>query len=342
MALDDWVSYHLFYQGSRDRLLTGLVRPLAADLWREGRIDRFFFVRYALGGPHLRVRFRVVPSHGGDVEAGVEAACEEFFRHFPSETTLTEAEIRRTNRSLIANDPEAQDVLHPNNSWTQVPFQGETERYGGEELLGHSLDFFNVSSLRVLRFLTDGEVTWSAQSRFALLLFTRHALGLARDPEEFLDLISQPIISWGEHTPTILSHGDQVFERQRDHFVRLLRDEAEALTPYSSQEDTESARRLAWEVRDAAPALRRSIAVGQLHMTANRLGFTNAQEVYLSRILYRTAEELAPSDPALWSRLRDLLATRAALSIPSGERLRNLLPAVFAEAFTAPGEVAPA
>lgn len=330
MTPPSWASFHLFHQGSRDRMLLDLVAPLVATLRRESRVNRFFFIRYGLGGPHVRLRLEIPTGQGESVRNRLATACADYFRRFPSDAALSEEEIRRTNRNLMANDPGAEDVVYPNDSWIEEPFRSERERYGGEALLDHSLDFFAVSSARVLLFLrSHADLLWPRRAPELFRLFTRYALGLSSNPEELVDRSRQPLISWGEHAPVIVVHADRVFERQRGAFLRLLASEIDAFVlpeEGNALDDAAMGHRLSWEVRMAPASVRRNIAVGQLHMTANRLGLINAEEVYLARMIERSLEALEQEDRARWSSLQRTFAERAKAGSLRGERLRDALP----------------
>jgi hypothetical protein len=62
-------------------------------------------------------------------------------------------------------------------------------------------------------------------------------------------------------------------------------------------------------------------------MSANRLGLRNPEEVYLGRMLLRSADALAASDPELWRGLRERII---APPEGAGERLAELLPCALA------------
>ncbi|WP_437530042.1 thiopeptide-type bacteriocin biosynthesis protein [Sorangium sp. So ce726] len=75
-----WIYRKLFHDRGpegegTDALLLGLIDPLVSELEQSGAIDRFFFLRYAEGGDHLRLRVRVAPGRDPvDVAARVDAA----------------------------------------------------------------------------------------------------------------------------------------------------------------------------------------------------------------------------------------------------------------------------
>jgi Lantibiotic biosynthesis dehydratase C-term len=304
--LSDWLSFHLFYHADRDRLLLDLVWPLVSELLSARRIDLFFFVRYALGGPHIRLRLRPLPGCSVEVETAVEDASREFFAQRPSTESLDEESIRRTNRSILATDPnEKYDLVCPDNSVRAFPFQPEITRYGGYDLLGASLEFFTFSSTLCLRFIAEHRSdSWPRRSPRIFRLLARLALGLAQDTEEFLALVSYPVAAWGKPLKLIVEEGDRVFERQRDTFCRLLQIELDALA--SPGWDIIATRCLAREISEVSTSIRRRVATSQIHMTANRLGLSNSEELYLGRALWRTASVLA-EDREVWEELQLML-----------------------------------
>ncbi len=288
-----WRSWHLFYNGDRDRLLTELVRPTVAALLADGWIDSFFFVRFALGGPHVRLRLRVCDGRAGVVDEDLCRAAAGFFARHPSPAPVPEEVVRRQNRQILAHDPnEWDDSVYPDNSCIAFPVAFEVERYGGPALLGHSLDVFTLSSVEALRHLEScaGQPRARQLPAFCRLL-VRQAWGLAEDGTELADLLGSAVRRFDLLKP-LVDQGDQVFERRREAFLEIVRGEV-------ARPPDVAARRLSRLVRAAGPAVQRRILVSQLHMTANRLGLDNADEVYLGRALWRAAREVFEQDPEL-------------------------------------------
>lgn len=314
-ALTAWRAYHLFYHGDRDRLVAGLVRPTVAALLGSGEIYRFYFMRYGLGGPHVRLRVLPVPGRAEVVGERVLAEAAAFFTRFPSMRTLPDETVRRHNRELVPGDPYAngaEDLVLPDNSVREHPPQLEVERYGGRPFLGHSLDFFTLSSVDAFRFL-DNAGSEPTRNRLAgaLRLLVRQAWGLAAGADEFMELA-------GYHArfftagplARFLATGDEAFERQAGMLHTLLHNELTALAAGPASRDSprwtaEAARSLAQVTRRLDSGRKWHLAASQLHMTANRLGLVNAEEVYLGRILWRAARSLAASDPTAWRDLWD-------------------------------------
>ena len=298
-----WTAYHVYYHQDLDRAVVGFVRPLAARLLAAGSIDRLFFVRYRLGGPHLRLRLRVPGGRAARCAAAVEEAARGFLRRHPSTEPLAEEAVRRETRALVDSDPfENDDTVYPDNTFLAFPFQPETDRYGGAALLPHSLDFFAASTAAALEFVDrrQGEPRgrWLAPAGRLLL---RQAAGFAGDRDELVSLLGYAIAAWGERRPAVVAKGDRVYEGARESFLDLVREEIAAAPPFGAGEAAAllgpAARRLADALDGDDPAIRRQVGVSQLHMTANRLGLINPEEVYLGRLLGRACADALADGP---------------------------------------------
>jgi hypothetical protein len=324
-----WRAFHLFYHGPLALVLQHFVQPAVGRLLTDGLIDSFFFIRYPLGGPH--VRLRIHPRAGaGEAAARLAADAADFLARWPSTRSLDPEAIRRQNQSILATAPEENDdAVYPDNSFLAFPFIPEMERYGGPELLAGSLDFFALSSARALAFVSahTGD-PWPRQLSAISRLLALQAWGLARDAEDLMLFLASRAGFAAVDDP-LLQRGDEAFDRQSESYCNLLRHELGAVlggqeTPWFG----EAASRLASELGGAGSGLQRSIGLSQMHMTANRLGLKPQEEVYLGRILWRAARELAAVDPGFWRELCVTLSRRE-----SGGSLRDLFPVAFQEAF---------
>jgi hypothetical protein len=304
-TLPRWLSGHLFANGDRDLLLTDMVRPTVAALLGDGRIDHFFFLRFDLGGPHIRLRLRTLAGREVSVGKTVEAAAASFFSRRPAPPDIPKDTIRQRNRAILAEDAsERDDAVHPDQSILWPGWEPEADRYGGPALLPASLDFFAVSSARVLALLVEqAGLSRSRRLPGQLRLLAAQAWGMAGNREELESLLTWALPLPGHPLERFLTRGDQAFEKSRDGLVALLRSEvigeASAEMLYS-----EAARRLRQEIATAPPDVRMRILKSQMHMTANRLGLSNPEEVHACRLLQRAAEALGdlqphPAGPAL-------------------------------------------
>jgi hypothetical protein len=304
----EWLSFHLFYHGDRDRVVTGYVRPAVASLWAAGHIARFYFVRYGLGGPHVRLRALARPGHALAVEEALTSAASAFLSRWASPMPLDEESIRKENQALLASDggEEEDDDVYPDNTFRRFPLRFEVARYGGPELLGPTLDLFNLSSLHVLRFLDlHGGKPPAQRLAAAFGLLARQVCGLARTEEELLALLEYPGRAWAPLAP-LATRADRAFDERSASFRSLFRAAVQSLS--SPAAECEGARRLALEIGAAPDAHQRRIASSHLHMTANRLGLRNTDEVYLARLLWRTVADLAGTGAELRDRLAALHA----------------------------------
>lgn len=180
-----WMAGHLYYHQNLDVVVTHFVAPLVVYAVKKGLIDGFFFVRYGLGGPHVRLRLRAVSGAQGEVVALMQEVAEEFLEQRPSTNSVDEAVIERVNNSILAGDPnETDDAVYPDNSFRLAPFRPEVARYGGLDHFWASLDFFTLSSVAAVEFLSKcGGTERSTQllQAFRLLLEVRRDLPNPRE-----------------------------------------------------------------------------------------------------------------------------------------------------------------
>lgn len=323
-----WRSCHLYYHGDRNLLLDRLVHPLVASLLRAEAVDHLYFIRYELGGPHVRLRLRAVPGAEEAVEEAAAKAAGDFFARWPSPQPKPPELVLRWTRETLAADPSETDTtLYPDNSLRILPFVPEVDRYGGPELFGASLSFFALSSVRALGFAREsaGEPR-SRQLPRILRALARQALGFARDEPELLRLLGYAAVEEGHPLAPFAARGDRAFEEQPEVLRRLLVDDL-AGTGGPRAGLLEEARGLAAAIHGAAPATRELILRSHMHMTANRLGLSNPEEAHAGRILWRSAEEggrLASGLRASWRPLdggpglEDLLRTAFAVVMKMG------------------------
>jgi lantibiotic biosynthesis dehydratase-like protein len=304
-----WIAYHLFYYEDPRRAVLGFVRPAVSALLDSDLVESFFFLRYALGGPHVRLRLRPAEGRVFETSETVEALAREFLATSPSISSLDAETIRRGNEAFVAGDPHETDLaVYPDNSFLPFPFRPEVERYGGPERLAASLDFFAISSAAALDFLarTEGQPR-SRQLAGALAALARQALAFALDEEELAALFRYGVDSWGAAMPAIIDKADRLVAEQGEGFRRLFAKELLDLRSAPPDGSTreggpwlrEASRRLSLAIGREDSAARRRVGTSQLHMTANRLGLSNPEEVYLSRILsLLLAERLASPERA--------------------------------------------
>lgn len=333
-TLARWRSYHFYYRGSLDLALLEFVGPCITALLRERQIETFFFIRYADPGPHLRIR--VLPRRGkvDDVEERLKQAASGFLARRPSPAGETE---QRSGEGDVPPNRALADGL------ARFPPEFELERYGGAGYFAQSLAFFTLSSVRVMHSLKQvSERSMAQRLTFFCRQLARQAWSFAETMEECRSLLDY-VGDWRDVFDPIEASADQRFEQQKETLCALLRMELDLLdapspcwqSPSAAVWNTGGGRRLSWEVRSAPPASRQGILMSQMHMTANRLGLRNVDEVYLSRLLSRSAASLHQEVPEVWAHAeRSLLeqARRARAQEPLAVQVEAALDGLAAEA----------
>ena len=309
-----WRSYHIFYHADRGLLLRELVQPLVSELFRDGIIDRFFFIRYALGGPHVRLRWRLNTADAGPAAQDLLAKkTSEFFSRCPSQEKVSDEKIRERNRELLSVDKVASpedDQIYGDNCWHASPPLFEFERYGGVERMRDSLDLFCLSSIETLQLLQANSASALGWERACMLRqWLPLAFGLAANEDEFAECIDYGNDFFAGHLERCAVEGEAVFARNGRPVLNIVCDELQQLSSagaYSQKNKiTSYASVLARRVKHLSVKERKYLLHSHMHMAANRLGFTNPQEVYLSRMLRRALDHFRLEKPQEWKQVWD-------------------------------------
>ncbi|MEO3859319.1 lantibiotic dehydratase C-terminal domain-containing protein [Acrocarpospora sp. B8E8] len=165
----NWISLHIFYSSNADPMLVECVAPLVQRLREERLIERYFFIKYWLEGPHVRLRMRPAPGVAADaVRAEVELAVDAFLARRPALYEVDREELRGFyKRMYIAEYGEenwdatyGEDGMphRPNNSRHYINYEPEYHRYGGPDGLELSQWHFEKSSDAVLNLLATANV----------------------------------------------------------------------------------------------------------------------------------------------------------------------------------------
>lgn len=138
-----WLAYHVFYASDSNPIIVEAIRPLVARLRDAGTIDGWFFIKYWMDGPHVRLRVR--PRHANlhaEVDREVVDALEAFLARRPA--------LYETNQEIVGDlykdmflaeysqdewdekyGAEGEMPLQPNNTVVRYPYEPEHDRYGG-------------------------------------------------------------------------------------------------------------------------------------------------------------------------------------------------------------------
>lgn len=138
-----WLSVHVFYASNANPMLVECVRPLVDRLRADGLISRYFFIKYWMEGPH--VRLRVLPAPGVDpetVRGEVNAALDEFLRRRPALYEADSEGLADLYKQMFLAEygrqrwdetygPDGVMPMRPNNTYHYIPYEREFGRYGG-------------------------------------------------------------------------------------------------------------------------------------------------------------------------------------------------------------------
>jgi thiopeptide-type bacteriocin biosynthesis protein len=317
-----WLSLHLFYHQveAHDRLLVEAVAPAVQTLQGEGWIERFFFLRYGQGGPHVRLRMR------GSREGWREVAREEVRRRFsafvaehPCPVTLEREAFYRGSPSALPSGEDGR-TWYENQSVQELAYEPEYERYGGREAMGLSEDLFHVSStcaLGVLPTLLQApgkrtglalELTFLGAQPIAPLSRTLGSslahyarfLGLMLGQSEALKHEARVMFEkHGAQLGARLSSLSRDFREGRltglhRRWTEAVRETATALEALERDGRLQVARvreaGMSPEGQESSPALS-AIGMSHLHMLNNRLGVTLRTEAVLAYLIQHLLEQ---------------------------------------------------
>lgn len=287
---ETWLSAHLFWPGSLDDLLRKYVTPLVAHCFRQQLATGFFFIRYAEGGPHVRLRLKAsLAAH-----STLAICMEQRFTRF-----LRSQDRDRAGRPAVAA-AEARVQF--------MPYEPEMARYGGPPGLPIAEVFFEASSRAALSWLrTQASEADSQRLPTALALHTVFAAACLCRPPLAIDWLRRYTDDWLPHDP-------QAGPAQRAHWLALFAERYEwhrpALTALVARhwQPIAASRVLprwltgfaaaahqaaeCYQQAVADPVQRQVIYASLLHMTNNRLGVPNHDEAFVAYLLGKSLQQL--------------------------------------------------
>ncbi len=298
------------------------VMPGLVNFFKEQRwIEQFFFIRYAEGGYHLRLRFKGDSANlSGPVQTHLEAAVADFFatrqpQLWPGNAVITPGRLRESGCLRYA-------VYEP-----------EIEKYGGSAGLSVAEAHFQMSSQICVYVLAAERQTNISRSQFALELMNILLSEFGAKPHEKAFLLRAYTAYWlsmvqPEYHEQIVTAMEENYQQRKARFARRFREEGMGALEESWQGKSpglfqiwrehlvdvlEQLRRL--ELTDQlespirqhvaqhemllrtvptvyeSPTVALLILPNYVHMFNNRLGLTPLQEVQLSYLLYRYLED---------------------------------------------------
>jgi thiopeptide-type bacteriocin biosynthesis protein len=173
-----WTSFHLFYHGDLDLLLTAVLAPMLGDLLRDGIVQDWFFLRYWNGGPHIRLRVHTL--HRAHVELAVKHAFETFCREYPANQVEAATYVRQIERMNLVqkfagksgfSGFEPVEALQPSGTMHTRTYKFDSARFGrGRVARVLTETHFCISSKMAVRLISRTQGNMVARLTVALHL----------------------------------------------------------------------------------------------------------------------------------------------------------------------------
>ncbi|GAB1819012.1 lantibiotic dehydratase C-terminal domain-containing protein [Herbidospora sp. RD11066] len=270
---DRWISLHVFHHGDPDSLLVTAVDGLIREL--DGRLDRFFFLRYWEGGPH--VRLRLLPVFASDAETIEKRAVEVLEDHLAAHPTLTtwdREDYARLAREFARREglTEYDERLRPDDHVEAIAYRSEHSA---------AVERHFTDSSRIALAILRGEPDHRRRLGHALTATMLTLMAWEPDPVRLAALLAANRDGW-DPAPARARHAE-IFEAQH-----------EALAAQA-----ERCRRIAasggswWRsistLREQVPD--KGVLDRCVHLFCNRLGLTIAEEAHLRYLAAATLEK---------------------------------------------------
>jgi thiopeptide-type bacteriocin biosynthesis protein len=306
-----WHSWHLYVDSAdpvvTEQALVEVVAPALDRLRATGQApDRWFFVRYWQGGPHIRLRVAGLAERPAtDLAEELAAGLAVLNGELPPAQRLDPAAYRTEVAGRAAagegGRPLPLEPLRPGGVYAE-PYHAELDRYGGGELMPVSERLFHLSSVLAMRLcLARKAGSGTLSTGLQALAATVGALPPGTDPVRFLRGVRANWARWIEIAGPGHSPGPGPGPARLDDEARaaahrlgpaapailaLLR---EPVAPWQPWTAGLAAATPAWLRLGPDRAVR--IFGAHLHMLQNRLGVTPAREAYLAAILAHLLEQ---------------------------------------------------
>ncbi|MDG8357693.1 thiopeptide-type bacteriocin biosynthesis domain [Streptococcus pneumoniae] len=144
----DWKSKHLFYHDVQqfDKLVIYLSKFMD-KLVNQNQIEKYFYIRYWEGGPHIRLRYLVRDTQNFEtIDSMINKYAYKFWENNPPMKLLNKTDYKKIYNESIDNNGKMDRKLRKNATIENIAYIPEIERYGGEEALIVSEDLFCICS----------------------------------------------------------------------------------------------------------------------------------------------------------------------------------------------------
>ncbi|WP_339191810.1 lantibiotic dehydratase C-terminal domain-containing protein [Bacillus sp. FSL K6-1003] len=137
-----WKSIRIYYYDNYDHLISKLIPKLLpnSSVFRAipDQIERFYFTRHWIGGPHIRLNFELNDDKNWEsLYKIISCQIERFLVEYPSKSTLVNKNWDKYTTALLKLEQqkahENETKLHPDNFWEIDEYSIRSSMYGGEK-----------------------------------------------------------------------------------------------------------------------------------------------------------------------------------------------------------------
>lgn len=318
-----WRAFHVYFHGDQDRLVVDGVAPIVAD-HRGAGVNRWFFLRYWKGGPHVRVRLSVEGGAADGVLESVRSGLLEYVGAHPS-TARRDSDGMARSLSLMARmeGERRREEIVPDNTVRLHEYRPEHEKYGGSPGVEVAERLFERSSdiaVDALEGIRRGDA-----SRLALgfVMVVAGSRGAGFDGADLAMYLERYSSLWSRYvSPGLLERWSDGLAAYRDELApfaaAVLRGEGgrdsglpEGVGSWASatrsameaidERSGDILHRVTMPGTEADPSERREFLLSNyLHTHNNRLGISPVREAYLAYLAHHVVCDLVgctPGDP---------------------------------------------
>lgn len=184
-----WLAGYIYYGEPLDKVVEEAVIPFVTEVMKNDWVDNFFFIRYWERGPHIRLRFLGDPDK---LETELKPFWLKYFGEYfdksPSER----------NEPSYTDDVAEEYRWFPNNSVQFIEYEPETERYGGDDCLIISEEFFQYSSQTIFDLMSESEDGWGYDRALGagIQMHLSMAFGLGMDRSQMIGFFDRYFTRW--------------------------------------------------------------------------------------------------------------------------------------------------
>nr|WP_172686361.1 lantibiotic dehydratase C-terminal domain-containing protein [Macrococcus caseolyticus]AIU53947.1 TclL [Macrococcus caseolyticus] len=144
----NWTSLHIFYFDNNKELLVKCIY----NMYLNNFFDKFFYINYWDGGPHIRLRIANITKNEKEI---IIKTIQKFIQENPSLSKISEKDYLITSNNFADKENSEILELQKNNTILEIEYKPEIDKYLNNEGVHISEDIFFISSLNSLTYLKN-------------------------------------------------------------------------------------------------------------------------------------------------------------------------------------------